>query len=222
MVGVAEIEGAIADPKGIDFEALVDHRKRTGSILGLPGTETLPSSAAALALDCDVLVPAALQNAITMENVASIRARIIAEAANGPVTPAADAVLRERGVTVLPDIFLNAGGVTVSYFEWLKNLQHVSFERMTKRWTEQMATHFCESLERLTGKALEAEERASLVHGPSERELVHSALENTMVYAYQALVQCARARELADLRTAAFVLAIEKVARIYGASGIFP
>lgn len=222
LVGVAEIEGAIANPKGIDFAALIEYRKQTGTVLGFPGSEALAAPAAALELDCDILVPAALQDAITEANADRIRARIVGEGANGPVTPVADARLRDRGVLILPDIYLNAGGVTVSYFEWLKNLQHVSFERMTKRWSEQMNEHFCDTLERMTREKLTLDERRVLVHGPSERELVHSALENTMIYAFGALRQFAKARELPDLRTAAFAIAIQKVARCYEMSGIFP
>ncbi len=222
LVGVAEIEGSIHHPEGIDFEKLVAHRKSTGKITGYPKAKDLPNAAAALELDCDVLVPAALQHVITSKNVDAIKARVIAEGANGPLTPDADAKLRARGVLVLPDIFLNAGGVTVSYFEWLKNLQHVSFERMTKRWMEKLTAHFCESLERLTGKQLEESERVELSSGPSERALVHSALENTMVFAFGALRQCMEQKQLPDLRTAAFTMSIEKVARIYEASGIFP
>ncbi|HMR09635.1 MAG TPA: hypothetical protein PKA88_27850, partial [Polyangiaceae bacterium] len=130
--------------------------------------------------------------------------------------------LRQRGVCVLPDIFLNAGGVTVSYFEWLKNVQHVSFERMTKRWSEQVSEHFCEVLDRIGARRLEESERKLLVHGPEERELVHSALENTMVTAYAALRSCQKARGKADLRSSAFALALQKVARIYSGAGIFP
>ncbi len=222
IVGVAEIEGAIADPEGLDFEKLIAHRKETGSVLGFGRSTTLNNPAAALELECDVLVPAALQDAITGANMERVVARIVAEGANGPVTPAADAHLRERGILILPDIYLNAGGVTVSYFEWLKNLQHVSFERMTKRWSEQMSEHFCDTLERLTGKALTETDRSTLVHGPSERELVHSALENTMIFAYGALRQCQAAKGLPDLRTAAFALALGKVASCYATAGIFP
>ncbi len=222
LVGLAEIEGAIHRPQGIDLEKAMAHRRQTGSFLGLAGATDLADPAMALELDTDVLVPAALQNAITEDNAPRVRARIIAEAANGPLTPAADALLRARNVLVLPDIYLNAGGVTVSYFEWLKNLHHVSFERMTKRWSEQTAEHFCDVLDRVGAKPLQAGDRALLVHGPSERELVHSALENTMVTAFAAVRSCQLARNHEDLRTSAFALALEKVAQVYSGAGIFP
>ena len=222
LVGLAEIEGAIANPDGLDLAAVLKHRKTTGSILGFPEALDLENASAALELECDVLIPAALQSQIREDNVRRVRAKVIAEAANGPVTPAADAVLRDRGTLVLPDIYLNSGGVVVSYFEWLKNLNHVSFERMTKRWQETVSAHFCEALERLTGKPLEPTERRALVDGPGERDLVLTALENTMNLAFVALEQCRVRNQLGDLRTAAYVLSINTIARTYEAAGIFP
>ncbi len=222
LIGLAEINGAIVNDGGIALDKAMAHRRETGTFLGFPGATDLEDASKALELDTDVLVPAALQNAITEENAPRVRARIIAEGANGPLTPSADAILRQRGVCVLPDIFLNAGGVTVSYFEWLKNVHHVSFERMTKRWSEQVSEHFCDVLDRIGARRLEESERKLLVHGPEERELVHSALENTMVTAYDALRSCQKARGKADLRSSAFALALQKVARIYSGAGIFP
>lgn len=222
LVALAEVDGAITNDDGIDLERAMEHRRQTGSFVGLAGTTALEAPAAALELEADILVPAALQHAIDEHNAPRIRARIIAEGANGPLTPEADRILRSRGAVILPDIYLNAGGVTVSYFEWLKNLQHVSFERLTKRWSEQVSEHFCDVLDRLGTRPLRTEERALLVHGPSEREIVHTALENTMVIAYRALRACQTTRALPDLRTAAFALAIEKVARVYVGAGIFP
>ncbi len=222
VVGLAEIEGAIAAEQGLDLDAVLAHRESTGSLLGFAGATDLPSSSAALELPCDVLVPAALQEVIHVGNVARIQARIVAEAANGPTTAAADRVLVERGVLVIPDIYTNSGGVTVSYFEWLKNLNHVSFERMTKRWDEKLAEHLCEVLERVTGKPLTLPDRAAIAVAPSERDLVLSALENTMAQSYAAIRHVWKDRELPDLRSAAYLLAIDKVARVYEALGIFP
>jgi glutamate dehydrogenase (NAD(P)+) len=130
IVGIAEFEGSISKPDGIDVEALVEHRKRTGSILDFPGAINLENNAAALELDCDILIPAALEQVITKENAPRVKAKIIGEAANGPLTPDADEILLAKGALVVPDMYLNAGGVTVSYFEWLKNLSHVRYGRM--------------------------------------------------------------------------------------------
>ncbi len=221
LVALAEIEGAIFNPDGLPLEAAIAHRKKTGSIQGFPGAMNI-STAAALELECDILIPAALQHQIVAENAGRIRAKIVAEAANAPVTTAADVLLRERGIVVVPDVFLNAGGVTVSYFEWLKNLEHVSFERLITRWEKTVGERFAEALERLTGKSLDLTARTSLAHGPTEQELVHGALENTQCIAYRAVRDLYRERSLPDLRTAAWVLAIDRVAEVYDRSGIFP
>jgi glutamate dehydrogenase (NAD(P)+) len=221
LIALAEIEGAIFNPDGLPLEAVLAHRKETGSIQGFPGAMNL-TTAAALELECDVLIPAALQHQIVVANAGRIRAKIVAEAANAPVTTAADVLLQQRGVVVVPDVFLNAGGVTVSYFEWLKNLEHVSFERLITRWERTVGERFAEALERLTGKTLDVTARSNLAHGPTEQELVHSALENTQCIAYRAVRDLQRERELPDLRTAAWVLAIDRVAEVYDRSGIFP
>ncbi len=138
LVGLAEYEGAIHAPGGIKLADVVAHRKETGSILDFPGAgaTNLPASADALELECDVLIPAALENQITGTNAPNVKAKIVAEAANGPTTEEADSILNKRGTLIIPDIYLNAGGVTVSYFEWLKNLSHVRFGRMQKRFEE--------------------------------------------------------------------------------------
>ena len=221
IVGLAEFEGAIAAPDGLDVDAALAHRQATGSILGLPGASDLPARDAALELDCDILVPAALENVIGTDNAPRIRARIVAEAANGPVTVDADAILRARGVLLLPDVYLNAGGVVVSYFEWLKNLSHVRLGRMDKRFEQHAFTRVAEALQRATGARLSAEEIAALARGPDEEDLVNSGLEDTMVSAYQEVRTIAR-RDDVDLRTAAMLSAIDKIVRTYGDLGIFP
>ncbi len=223
LVGLAEYEGAIANPDGLDLGAVVRHRKDTGRITGFPGAKDLASTAAALELDCDVLVPAALENVITSENAERIRARCVAEAANGPTTADAEQVLRARGILVIPDMYLNAGGVTVSYFEWLKNLSHVRFGRMEKRFGELSAGRMAEAIESASGKPLPDEERRRLIRGPDEEDLVNSGLDETMSSAFRQIRSIHTANpKIPDLRTAAFVCAIDKVARSYLELGIFP
>jgi len=223
IVGIAEREGAIHNPGGLDLEKVVAHRKATGSCLNYPGATNIAPSLAALELDCDILVPAALENQITMENAPNIKAKIIAEGANGPTTNEADAILQQRGALVLPDLYLNAGGVTVSYFEWLKNLSHVRFGRMEKRFDESFARGLIGGVERLTGKSLELGEKAQLTHGADEIDLVNSGLEETMIGAYQGVRETKIGLgKTVDLRTAAMVTAIDKVAVIYQEMGIFP
>lgn len=223
LVGVSEYEGAIANPDGLDLEAVVRHRKETGKITGFPQGKDLPSSAAALELDCDVLVPAALENVITKENARRIRARCIAEAANGPTTADADAILRSGGVLVIPDMYLNAGGVTVSYFEWLKNLSHVRFGRMAKRFEELSARGMVHAIEGATKSPLAEADRRRLIRGPDEEDLVNSGLEETMVVAFHQIRDAQRAdSRIPDMRTAAFAMAIDKIAKSYEELGVFP
>src|SRR5690606_38131264 len=137
IVGVCEYDGALYNPDGLDPDAILEHRKNTGSILNFKkATQQFVVPAVGLELECDILVPAALENQLTEENIDRIKAKIIAEGANGPTTPGAEAAFVKKGGIIIPDMYCNAGGVTVSYFEWLKNLSHVAFGRMDKRYEE--------------------------------------------------------------------------------------
>jgi glutamate dehydrogenase (NAD(P)+) len=222
VVGIAEREGAVYAKDGLDPEAVWRHRKAGGSILGYPGATDVPRSADALEMACDILVPAALERVITGDNAPRIRAKIIAEGANGPTTEEADAILAARGVLVIPDLYINAGGVTVSYFEWLKNLSHVRFGRMEKRFDEGQARRMLQGVQQLTGRTLALEEFTAATRGADEIDLVNSGLEETMVQAYHAVREMRRRCNAADLRTAAMATAIDKVAMIYKEMGIFP
>jgi glutamate dehydrogenase (NAD(P)+) len=223
IIGLAEYEGAIHSDKGLDVEAVVAHRRETGSILDFPGAENIQDSAEALELDCDVLVPAALENQITIENADNIKASIIAEAANGPTTEDADLELAKRGVFIIPDTYMNAGGVTVSYFEWLKNLSHVRFGRMEKRFDQSAYSRLLEAVETRTGGRFTELEKESIARGAEEKDLVNSGLEETMVDAYQQIREYRqRAGDGVDLRSAALALAIDKIATAYHELGIFP
>ncbi len=221
LIALAEREGAIHDPKGLDVDAVVAHRADGGTILGYPGATDIPRSADALELDCDILVPAALENQITDRNVHQVRAKIIAEAANGPVTADASEVLLERGALIIPDLYLNAGGVTVSYFEWIKNLSHVRFGRLGKRFEEASNLRILAAVQELTGKQIDAARLVQLSAGAGEEDLVNSGLEETMAAAYAELAEVAATKGV-DLRSAAFIIAIDKVARSYAERGIFP
>ena len=223
IVGIAEFEGSISKPDGIDVEALVEHRKRTGSILDFPGAINLENNSAALELDCDILIPAALEQVITKENAPRVKAKIIGEAANGPLTPDADEILLAKGALVVPDMYLNAGGVTVSYFEWLKNLSHVRYGRMEKRFNETMNERILQEIEALTGKTVDDKNRSLIKHGADEIDLVHSGLEETMITATREIMAEWKNNEnIPDMRTAAYVVAINKVATTYAELGIFP
>lgn len=222
IVGLAEYEGAIHSPAGLDVDKVVKHRNQTKSLLGFPGSSNLPQTLDALEIDCDILVPAALENQITLQNAPRIKAKIIGEAANGPTTSEAEEILLQRGILVVPDMFLNAGGVTVSYFEWLKNLQHVRMGRMGKRFAETSLIQIIETIERSTGKPVTPEQKRKLSKGPDEEDLVNSGLEDTMINAYDQIHEIWRSMQNTDLRTAAFVNAINKVAQSYLELGIFP
>ena len=223
IIAIGEVDGTIRAEAGLDLERVVAHRAEHGSILGAPGTETLPEEQSVLELECDILIPAALENVITEENSPQVRAKIIAEAANGPVSSQASEDLFQRGVMIIPDTFLNAGGVTVSYFEWVKNLSHVRFGRLGKRFEEGAYRRLLSAVGEATGRAFSQEQEDTLARGASEEDLVHSGLEETMAHAYNEVRKVYRQHDgKMDLRTAAFVVAIEKVALCYTELGIFP
>ena len=223
IIALAERDGAIHRPEGLDVEAVVKHQKATGSILNFPGAKNLTPTQRALELECDILIPAALENQLTAENAPRIRTKILAEAANGPTTAEAEKILLDRGVYVIPDVYLNAGGVTVSYFEWIKNLSHVRFGRVAKRFEEASHNRMVSAIEKATGRLFSDEERRRIAHGPSEIDLVNSGLEETMIDAYQQIRELARRdSRITDLRTAAFLSALNKVATSYLELGIFP
>ncbi|HNS12799.1 MAG TPA: Glu/Leu/Phe/Val dehydrogenase [Bacteroidia bacterium] len=223
IVGIAEREGGIYSSKGLDIDSVFRHREQTGSILNYPGATNVVNSLETLEMECDIIIPAALENQITQDNAPRIKAKIIAEGANGPVTQNGEAILLEKGVMIIPDLYLNAGGVTVSYFEWLKNLSHVRFGRMEKRFHEMASTELVTAVESATGKQLDAIHRKILVHGPDEIDLVRSGLEETMLFAYNEIREIKMKNpKVGDLRTAAFVSGIRKLGVSYQALGIFP
>ena len=223
VVAIAEWEGAIYCKEGLNEEEVFQHRKKTGSILHFPGAENLNKTNDALELECDILIPAALENVINNLNAPRVKAKIIGEAANGPLTPEADIILCNKNVLVVPDMYLNAGGVTVSYFEWLKNLSHVRYGRLGKRFSENMNKHILGTIEELTGKKVNEAEKAFIEHGADEIDLVHSGLEETMITATREIMDIWLSNPaIPDMRTAAYILAINKVATSYAELGIFP
>jgi glutamate dehydrogenase (NAD(P)+) len=223
IIALAEYEGSIFNDNGLDVDAVFQHRKSSGSILNFAGAQNFAKNTDALEHDCDILIPAALENVINGENALRVKARIIGEGANGPLTPEADEVFITKGTLVVPDMYLNAGGVTVSYFEWLKNLSHVRYGRMEKRFTENMNHHILGQIEELTDKKVTDSERKFIMHGPEEVDLVYSGLEETMITATREIMEAWKANpQIPDMRTAAFVVAINKVGTSYAELGIFP
>jgi glutamate dehydrogenase (NAD(P)+) len=227
IIAVAERDGAVVNDAGLDIEALKAHMAQTrGLVQGFPGGTFLPSSAAALELPCDILIPAALEGVIHKGNAARIQAPLILEAANGPVTYGADEILRQKGTVIIPDLFANAGGVTVSYFEWVKNLSHIRFGRMQRRAEEARSRLLVEELERLSadkglGWTLSPDFKRRFLEGSDELTLVRSGLEDTMRGAYQAMRAVWHDREgVEDLRVAAYVVSVDRVAKTYQSKGL--
>jgi glutamate dehydrogenase (NAD(P)+) len=223
LTGIAEMHGGIFNPAGMDPDAARAFLTEHGTLRGFDSSATFfENSAALLEEPCDVLIPAALENQITAGNAPRIRAKIVAEAANGPVTFEGERILLDRGILIIPDIYLNAGGVTVSYFEWLKNLSHVSFERMTTRYIEHSKGEMLDAMEELTGKHIDSTRRKALEAGPREIDYVRTALAETMALGFHNIHDCWKTRDFPDLRTASFAFAIDRLVASYEAHGIFP
>jgi glutamate dehydrogenase (NAD(P)+) len=225
LIGVGEVEGAIYKKDGIDINELLAFRKETGSILNFSGAQNYAKEDRELALefDCDILIPAALESVIHMGNADKIKAKIIAEAANGPIAADAEDVLLQKGKMIIPDVYLNAGGVTVSYFEWLKNLSHMRFGRMDKRFNQSRYTDLVHLVEKMTGRAVTNTDLDVITRGADEIDLVRSGLEETMINAYHGIRDImVENKKVTDLRTAAFVGSIKKISNDYLSLGIWP
>lgn len=221
VIAVIERDGVVINEAGLAIEDLRQYMVEHKSIRGYPKGTFSEDGPRALEMECDILVPAALEGQITASNADRIQARLIAEAANGPVTFEADEILNRRGVTILPDTFLNAGGVIVSYFEWIRNLSHIRFGRMQRRHEEMRGDRYAEALEALTGKEIPPSLRERIRRGADEMDLVRSGLDDSMRSALEEIIQVRWSNpKVRDYRTAAFVIAIEKIARCYLDLGI--
>jgi len=222
IVGVAERDGAIYSDKGIDVETLKNYMAEHGGVRGFPSAEYLADGAKALELECDILIPAAMEAAINLHNAERIIAPLIVEAANGPVTAGADEILRRKGCVIIPDMYANAGGVTVSYFEWVKNLSHIRFGRMQRRQEEAFHEMLIGGIEEVTGSPFPSAVKEQYMEGSDELSLVRSGLDDTMRGAYKEMsaVWNERKDEGVDLRTAAYLISIKKVADSYATLGL--
>ncbi len=220
ITGIIERDGAILSEEGFSIEDVRFHIRENGGVKGFPGATFVADGAGVLEADCDILVPAALEGQIHRGNAGKIRARLVAEAANGPVTFAGDEILRKAGKVMLPDIYLNAGGVAVSYFEWIKNISHIRFGRLGRRLEEARGKETLSAIEKLTGEEVPTRVRRKIEKGADELDLVRSGLDDTMRLAYQEINHARQTSNLPDLRTAAFVVGIKKVARTYQEMGI--
>ncbi|MDA0724753.1 MAG: Glu/Leu/Phe/Val dehydrogenase [Verrucomicrobia bacterium] len=216
IIAILERDGALLNEDGLSVEEVFAHKQEKGCMEGFSGAQFVPGGAKLLEHPCDILVPAAMEGVISQDNAGNIQAKVIAEAANGPVSYEADRILNEKGAFILPDAYLNAGGVTVSYFEWLKNLSHVRFGRMDRRYEEAQGQAILDVLEQALGKPVEGQARDSLLTGPDELTLVRSGLDDTMREAYGEIREVHLSNDkINDRRTAAFALSIKKIAAIY-------
>jgi glutamate dehydrogenase (NAD(P)+) len=221
IIGIGERDGALFNPDGLSVEAVRAHLAEHGGVKGFAGAAYDENGAAILEQECDILVPAALEGVINLGNARRIKAPLIIEAANGPVTAGANDILRESGCIIIPDMYANAGGVTVSYFEWVKNLSHIRFGRMQRRQEEASHQLVVDEIERLTGNKVSKEFRDRYLRGADELELVRSGLDDTMRIAYQNIASVWRERpDVPDMRTAAYIIAITRVAETYQAKGL--
>jgi glutamate dehydrogenase (NAD(P)+) len=226
ITGIIERDGALFNPDGLDVEAVYSWIKGRGGVTGFPDAAHTAEGAAVLEEECDILIPAALEGVINLENANQIKAPLIIEAANGPVTAGADDILRVKGTVIIPDMYANAGGVTVSYFEWVKNLSHIRFGRMQRRQEEarhQLVIDELERLDRYLGDAwsMSPDFKRKYLRGADELELVRSGLDDTMRIAYQSMREVWHQNDAVDdLRTAAYLVAIGKVAASYRAKGL--
>lgn len=222
ITAVIERDGALINDEGINIEDLRQHITDHGTIKNFPGAILEENGAAVLEKDCDILIPAALESQISLQNAERIEAKLIVEAANGPVTYGADEILNKKGVIIIPDAYANAGGVTVSYFEWIRNISHMRFGRMSRRHSEMQGSHMTDVLEQMTGSKVSDDHRNKLTRGANELDLVRSGLDDTMRNAYQQIRETMQSRgNVHDLRTAAYVASIEKISRSYLDVGVY-
>jgi len=226
ITGIIERDGALVDERGLAVEEVREWIARHGGVKGFPGATHVEDGASVLEADCDILIPAAMEGVINLGNAKRIRAPLIIEAANGPITFGADEILRKKGTLIIPDMYANAGGVTVSYFEWVKNLSHIRFGRMQRRAEESRSRLLVEELERLSadkglGWTLAADFKQKFLQGSDELALVRSGLDDTMRTAYQSMREVWHGRnDVEDLRTAAYIVAIDRVAKTYRSKGL--
>ena len=219
IIGVIEHDGAVINRSGINVNQLKEHIINTGGVKGFEGYTT--QIAECLTIDCDVFIPAAMEGVITKENADSIKARIIIEAANGPITYSANKILRDKNCLIIPDLYANAGGVTVSYFEWVKNLGHIRFGRLQRRQHERQTLNMVNAIEEMVGKQFPQNALKILMDGPTELDLVRSGLDDVMREGYQAISKRWHSDEnIPDLRMAAMIIALEKIASSYESLGL--
>jgi len=222
IIAIIDRCGAVVDEQGLPIQELYEYKNKNKTLEGFGNLKFIVEGKKLLELDCDILIPAALEGQIDEKNAHNIKAKLIAEAANGPITYAANQILHEKGVMILPDAYVNAGGVIVSYFEWIRNISHIRFGRMQRRYDENRGQHLSQALKTLTNASLPIALEQKLTTDADEMDLVRSGLEDSMRTAFQELKQVYNSMdEVTDLRTAAYVIAINKISRTYLDIGVY-
>lgn len=222
ITAIIERDGAISAPAGLNVMDVRHYMTEHGGVKGFPDADYHSRGDHLLTADCDILIPAAMENQITGDNAGAVQARLIVEAANGPVSFDADQTLARRGIVILPDAYVNAGGVTVSYFEWVRNLSHMRFGRLERRFDEARGHRIADALHALTGRELPVWMAEGIVKGADELDLIRSGLDDTMRLAYQQISETRRSHpQVDDYRTAAYLIAINKIARAYRDVGVW-
>ncbi len=222
IIAIIKHDGALINPDGIHIEEAFYHKCSHGGFQGFAGADFQEDGAKVMEMECDILIPAAVEAAITEDNAPNIQAKLIAEAANGPITFEADRILRSRGIIILPDVYVNAGGVVVSYFEWIRNLTHIRFGRLERRYDESRGRHILQALEETSGRTVPQWIKSELEKGANEEDLVCSGLDDSMRQALQEIIDIrCRKEEIEDYRTAAYYIAVSKLVRSYQDLGVF-
>jgi glutamate dehydrogenase (NAD(P)+) len=220
IICVMEHNGAIINPKGLNIEKIKQYYSEHGSFEGCKEGKFESNSSECLFKECDILIPAAKENVIDESNATRIQAKLIVEAANGPITFEADNVLNNRNITIIPDIMANAGGVAVSYFEWIRNLRHIRFGRLEKRRNAFQFDTLISAIESMTGKEMPEKFKEQFIEGANEIDLVRSGLDDMMREAYQKVRQSMIENDISNLRTAAYKVALDRIAISYDSIGL--
>ena len=220
IICIMEHNGALLNPKGINVQAAKNFYMQKGTFDGCSEGVFKEDSASFLCMKCDILIPAALENVIDMSNAPDIQAKLIVEAANGPISFEADEILLKKNIAIIPDIMANAGGVAVSYFEWVRNLRHIRFGRLEKRRNAYQFETLIAAIETMTGKQMPEKFKDQLIEGSSEIDLVRSGLDDMIREAYQKVRLAKIENSIPDLRTAAYKIAIDRIAISYDSIGL--
>ncbi|PPR47132.1 MAG: Glutamate dehydrogenase [Alphaproteobacteria bacterium MarineAlpha5_Bin9] len=220
IVAIGEKNGLIINEKGINIHKLIKYKNENNSILNFENAKTIKDSSKIIEIPCDILIPAALENVINTSNVNKVNAKLICEAANGPITYNANKILNDKKITIIPDIYANAGGVAVSYFEWIRNISHIRMGRLNKRYEEHRGQSIVEAINKISSKKLPKNLVDQLVYGANEEDIIASGLEDTMRMALQEILELKNKYKLTNYRVSAYSVALKKIEKSYLELGI--